>query len=294
MMKKQIIVLILFLCSPIFASPALAGPYTGDGIDGFVGGTVNPIFQGWATGYLNYNPAPGVSASWQTPERTLGPVTGNNADIASLGDLSQAQIDAWLADPSNSPGPGEITLTFDAPITDGLGYDFAVFENGFGSGGGLFAELGYVDVSSDGLNFARFDSVSLTPGPVGGYGTIDPTDVHNLAGKHPNAYGTSIGTGFDLANLLTHDLVLAGLVDLNDINFVRIVDVPGSGDFLDAQGNPIYDAWVTWGSGGVDLEAVGVINAAVTQTPVPGAVWLLGSGVLALAGIRQRKPKKGE
>ena len=77
---------------------------------------------------------------------------------------------------------------------------------------------------------------------------------------------------------------MAGLVDLNDINYIKIVDIPGSGDFFDSEGNPIYDAWVTWGSGGVDLEAVGAINVV----PIPGAAWLLGTGLAGLIGIRRR------
>ena len=45
-----------------------------------------------------------------------------------------------------------------------------------------------------------------------------------------------------------------------------------------AQIIPIYDAWVTWGSGGLDLEAVGVIN----QAPEPLSLWMLLCGGLAL------------
>lgn len=272
------------------AGTATAGPYTEAGIAGFVDGAVNPIFKGWATGY-DYQPFDlaeiqnYMNGDFSHPEKALGPVTGNNFDIVSLGDMDQSEIDAWKADPANAPGPGEITLSFDNAIYNGSGYDFAVFENGFYSGGNLFAELGYVEVSSNGTDFARFGSVSLTPGPVGGYGTIDPTNVYNLAGKHPNAYGTSEGTGFDLDDLLDNALVLDGLVDLNNINYIKIVDIPGSGDFLDSQGNPIYDSWVTWGSGGVDLEAVGAINAV----PIPGAAWLMASGFLGLAGMRRKQ-----
>ncbi|WDP90898.1 MAG: PEP-CTERM sorting domain-containing protein [Desulfobacter sp.] len=295
---KRLQTFFIIVCGvAVAAGSALAGPYTEAGIPGFVDGTINPVFQGWATGFLNYTPAPaldpdldgqytqggGVSTepnrNYRTPEKALGPVTGSNMDIVSLGDLWASQIDAGIS-------PGEITLTFDAPIMNGSGDDFAVFENGFYSGSDLFAELGYVDVSTDGINFARFGSVSLTPGPVGGYGGIDPSDVHNLAGKHPNAYGSSEGTGFDLEELSDNALVLSGLVDLDDINFVRIVDIPGSGDFLDSQGNPIYDSWVTWGSGGVDLEAVGVINQAAA-VPIPGAFWLLGTGLLVVARSRR-------
>ena len=298
-MKKWLLVSILLTFCLSFGGTAFAGPYTDIGVPGFVGpdgdgvvsenNYVNPIFKGWATGHdyqpfdydeiYNYNPM------FADPENTLGPVTGNNGDIASLGDMDATEIAAWKADPVNNPGPGQLTLSFDNPIFNGTGYDFAAFENGFGSGGGIFAELGYVDVSTDGVNFARFDSVSLTPDPVGGYGTIDPTDVYNLVGKHVNAYGDSWGTGFDLDELLDNDLVLAGLVDLNDINYIRIADIPGSGDFLDSQGNPIYDAWPTWGSGGVDFEALGGINVV----PIPGAVWLLGSGLLGLIGFRRKR-----
>jgi hypothetical protein len=58
---------------------------------------------------------------------------------------------------------------------------------------------------------------------------------------------------------------------------VRIVDIPGSGDFYDeamlsvdpgtwpdwdfyGNDHPIYDAWPTLGSGGLDLEAIGVLR----------------------------------
>lgn len=303
-MKKTLWLLpALLLAILLSVGVAGAGPYTNDGIPGFVGpdgdgvvsdnNYVNPIFVGWATGY-DYEPfdlaeIQNYNSAYADPNNTLGEVTGNGGDIASLGDMDSTEIADWQADPVNNPGPGQITLTFNNSLYNGSGYDFAVFENGFTSelDGNFFAELGYVDVSTDGINFARFDSVSLTTGLVGGYGTIDPTDVHNLAGKHPNNYNLSYGTGFDLDDLASNSMVLSGLVDLNEINYIRIVDIPGSGDFLDSQGNPIYDAWVTWGSGGVDLEAVGVINAV----PIPGAVWLLGSGLLGLVGIRRRKTR---
>ncbi|AKB27731.1 Chitin binding protein [Methanosarcina siciliae T4/M] len=76
--------------------------------------------------------------------------------------------------------------------------------------------------------------------------------------------------------------MLNGSVDLNSINYVRIVDIPGSGDFKDSQGNPIYDAWVTWGSGGLDLEAVGVINIGVVSAPVANFTADVTSGIAPL------------
>jgi hypothetical protein len=141
-----------------------------------------------------------------------------------------------------------------------------VFENGLGTATSLFAELGYVEVSTDGVHFARFDSISRTPAPTSPqshlYLPVDPTGIHNLAGKHANGNGHDLGTPFDLAELAEHELVRQGLLSVNRIEYVRIVDVVGSGDFLDSRGEPIYDAWPTWGSGGFDLEAIGALHAA--------------------------------
>ncbi len=240
---------------------------------------VNPLFKGWAVEVVSYEPAVGVSPQWADASMALGQVTGDRLDIVSLGDLEQSQIDAGFA-------PGQITVTFAEPVRDGAGYDFAVFENGLISNanystgsvtGQMFAELGYVEVSSNGVDFVRFPSVSLTPELVGPYGTIEVSDVFNLAGKHPNGRGICTGTPFDLRDIACHPLVLDGTVDINDIGYVRIVDVPGSGDFFDeatayidpeswpawdyyGSNHAIYDAWLTWDSGGFDLEAVGVLH----------------------------------
>jgi hypothetical protein len=209
----------------------------------------------------------------------LGPVTGDNLDIVSLGDLTSEQIDQNMT-------PGQITLYFDEPIRQGNGYDFVVFENGFISdadfntgsvAGQMLAELGYVEVSSNGNDFVRFPAVSLTGKLEGQYATLEISKIHNLAGKHPNAYGICVGTPFDLQEIEDNPKVVSGLVDVNDIRYVRIVDIPGTGDFNDQamsnidpgtwpgwdfyqSNHPIYDVWPTYGSGGLDLEAIGVLR----------------------------------
>jgi len=268
------------------------GPYTEAGVNGYIGddgrhaaatdddAVINPIFRGWTTRVVSYEPAPGVDAQWTDPNKALGPATGDNVfGIVSLGDLDEDQIAAGVP-------PGQITLSFSEPICDGNGYDFAVFENGIISlkdtaagsiAGQMFAELGYVEVSSNGKDFVRFGSVSLTPELVGPYGTIEISHVYNLVGKHPNANGLCMGTLFDLSEIANEPNVISGIVDTNNISYVRIVDIPGSGDFADeavtqvdpaswpywgdyVKNHPIYDAWFTFGSGGVDLEAIGVLE----------------------------------
>ncbi len=150
---------------------------------------------------------------------------------------------------------GRITLTFDPPVENGTGWDFAVFENSFSD---QYLELAYVEVSSNGIDFIRFDAISLTINPVPGFGNIDPTDVDGLAGKYRQGFGTP----FDLENIADKADVLSGLVDLTRISHIRIVDVVGDGSALDATSEVIYDPYPTTGSAGFDLDALGVSNGA--------------------------------
>ena len=65
-----------------------AAPYRELGVPGFdpeAAEQVNPIFRGWATASVSYEPAT-VDAFYADPAYALGPVTGNNMDIVSLGD----------------------------------------------------------------------------------------------------------------------------------------------------------------------------------------------------------------
>ena len=256
--------------------PGFVGPH-GDGKADAPGyphpsNYVNRAFAGWAAEVVNYSPAPDVDADWTNAAKTLGPVTGDNFDIASLGDLNATQMVMGAT-------PGFITLRMSVPIADKEGPDFAVFENGFISGGLFFGELGYVEISSDGTNFTRFPSVSLVTNRVGAYGTFDARHYYGLCGKHANAYGHSWGTPFDLGDLAWHPDVQSGVLNLTNVNYVRVVDIPGDGSFYDTMSppNPIYDAWVTWGSGGLDLEAIGVLNSPRharirTQVVGPGRI----------------------
>lgn len=226
---------------------------------------VNPLFFGWASEAAFYQSSETVAVSFSDPERALGPVSGDNFDVVSLGDQSATSILL-----GNSPGT--ITLAFAKPIRDLSGADFVIFENGHitetnegGAGiGGIFAELAYVEVSADGENFTRLPATSLNaalavlPGFGTRFASIDATNVFNLAGKHVNAFGQSWGTPFDLA--------ASGLAQ---ITHIRLVDVPGSGAYKDSAERPIYDAWKTISSGGFDLEAIGAISVSMTYGEWP-------------------------
>jgi len=262
--------------------PAMAaGPYAPAA--GQTGSTAVPAnsssIVAWATSVAEVHLGPqqigdpvlgSIPASFGTPSNALGHADATvitPTPVISLGD------------------GGWITLNFAQPITNGLGADFAVFENGFSDN---FLELAFVEVSSDGTNFVRFNSVSLTQtttqvngdDSVGPFGSVDPTNINDLAGK----YRAGFGTPFDLAELSGHP----GL-DINHITAVRIVDVVGSINpayaTYDSLGHIINDPWATpYDSSGFDLDAIGVLN----QVPEPHAMALLGVGVMGFLVRRRR------
>ncbi len=201
----------------------------------------------WATGFKDYQPGTHLDVTWQTPEKALGQAAGDSFDIVALG------------------RGGRITLTFDTIVSNGPGYDFAVFENSFSD---TYIELAYVEVSSDGVNYFRFPNDSQTVNPVGGYGSIDPTNVDGFAGKYRQGFGTP----FDLSTLVG----VSPLLDIGAVAFVRIVDVVGDGSETDSQGDVVYDPYPTTGSAGFDLDAVGLlhlpcVNVNAPRQPVPVA-----------------------
>lgn len=206
------------------------------------------VFSGWCIsanverGYQQINePSLGYSDLGDAAS-ALGEPDG---DVVSLGD------------------GGQVVLEFAYPLYNGVGPDFAVFENSFSN---TFLELAFVEVSSNGIDFVRFPSHSLTPvnQQTGPFDLMDPTNVHNLAGKYRATYGSP----FDL-----DDLSDSSMLNLDQITHIRIVDVVGSIDSVwgstDAYGNLINDPWPTaFGSGGFDLDAVGLIH----QVGVPQGI----------------------
>ncbi len=198
------------------------------------------IITGWATrcyvyrGWQDINDTSLGKVSYGTAENALGPADNN---VVSLGDS------------------GFAIVSFDTPLQDKPGYDFAVFENAFND---EFLELAFVEVSSDSIHWVRFPSVSLTDTneQVGTFGTLQPENIHNLAGKYRVLYGTP----FDLT-----DIADSPNVDINNIKYIKIIDVIGSIKTnkysTDSQGHKINDPYPTaFETGGFDLDAVAIID----------------------------------
>ncbi len=156
---------------------------------------------------------------------------------------------------------GNAVVTFASPICNEEGPDFAVFENAFESAqepGMHFLELAFVEVSSDGINYFRIPSLTEVPydTQIGGFGCIDPSLLHNFAGRDDTYYGTP----FDLDDLEDNPLL-----DKMSITHVRMVDVVGCINpeyaTYDSEGHTVNDPWPTpFASSGFDLDAVAVIH----------------------------------
>jgi len=243
---KKIAILFTLIISNLLAFPQ--GPYAPPA--GQAGSTAihqdSSVFVSWASGC--------------TINRGLQDISNSSLGNANIGTNASTIGKPGLNGIVSLGDGGSATLTFNSPIINGTGADFAIFENSFSD---VFLELAFVEVSSDGVNFFRFDAISLTDTSIqtSGFGSTDATDIYNLAGKYRGQFGTP----FDLDELNG----TAGL-DINNITHIKIIDVVGSIDPLyasyDSQNRAINDPFPTpFGSSGFDIDAVGVINSSATN-----------------------------
>lgn len=254
---------------------AFAGPFAPAA--GLAGSTAiprdSPDIIAWASavgevqlGYQDLSDPDLGFVSYGVPEDALGVADAHvdSLPVFSLGDA------------------GFITLRFASPIQDTPGPDLAVFENAFIDS---FLELAFVEVSSNGIDFFRFPSISHTQPhtQIGAFGALDPTNIHNLAGKYRRGFGTP----FDLFELAG----ISPLLNVQAVTHVRVVDVVGSIDPLyarfDSLGNIINDPWpMLVESSGFDLDAIAVLY----HIPEPGSASLLFGATVILGFRRLRGP----
>ncbi len=213
------------------ADDSAGAPASGSGghgsvsaVGGAAGAETCPRF---AASVVDHAFGPGQNAGQSTfPTPLLGPPRGGGTKQGSLDVVSLGN-------------GGQVTLAFgQTRIVDGPGPDFIVFENAFFIGGDPelpFAELGAVEVSADGENWAAFEcSASAAPyGSCAGWHPVHANvDDNAIDPLDPAVAG---GDAFDLADV--------GLVEAR---WVRITDR------VDLQGM----------NGVFDLDAVGLVNAA--------------------------------
>lgn len=226
---------------------------------GFAAGSLLPAQSPFASSVVSSNTNGGAGGGIFNPSNALGAPSGAT-HVHSLGI------------------GGELVLQFVPPIVDRPGADLIVGENPFrltGTWWQTFAEVAFVEVSSNGVDFVRFPAryfgAAVSPGA---FGTVPVGAYQNLAGQTPVLAGPpgidaqdvveAGGDAFDLGDLAGEPLVANGTVDLQAIAYVRLVDVL-NGSSLDAAGTTIFDA----GSGSADIDCVTAIHqqGAIVGSP---------------------------
>ncbi|MBP6625414.1 MAG: T9SS type A sorting domain-containing protein [Chitinophagaceae bacterium] len=205
------------------------------------------IIQSWGNqcsitrGWLDIADTTLGKSSFGDSSKALGVADG---DMVSLGD------------------GGSAIYYFNEAIQDHAGYDFAVFENGFMNptdSNQAYLELAKVSVSTDGIHYATFKSISNldTSIQIGGFGDYsDCRSIHNLAGK----YIGNFGTPFDLAELINEPFI-----DISSIRYIKITDVIGTINQTeacrDSNNHPINDPYPTpFPTCGFDLDALALLK----------------------------------
>jgi hypothetical protein len=199
-------------------------------------------FSVWGEEVIYFDPGQNLSDGFKERSSALGVPSFDKEGLSSS---------TLPADQTLSLGTGgSVVLRLSESISDGEGVDIGVFENSFN---GTFIEYAYVEVSSDGQHFVRFPNLTFSDDRLHAFGEITSYQSIGLAGV--GKAGTP--TGFDLSELYNHPKVIDGLVDLNLIYYVKVIDIMGDHSALDSLGRPIADPYPTQYSAGFDLDAVG-------------------------------------
>ncbi len=238
-------------CACVFALSALADRVTAQSPNQF------------ATRVVSHDDRGGAGGGVFDPNNALGRPDGGS-NVHSLGN------------------GGSLTLGFAVQLVDGPGADLIVSENPFASISDpwqTFAEVCFVEVSSDGTHFARFPSRYTGPdvepgsfafvdaGYYSGFAGVLTTDV---TASDPFDVVDAGGDAFDLHDLHQDPLVTSGLVNLQAITEVRLVDAV-SGVDVDSTGATVRDP----STGSADIDGVTVLQHAQNQSAHAPLVELL-------------------
>jgi hypothetical protein len=201
-------------------------------------------------------------------------------------------------------------------IYNGKGDDFRTWGDRFCWGGAVnehVSELAHVQVSADGINwyYNSAETYDINPDPASGNGDYVYYNVSGLHGNTPNwanylqdmqaqedvdGVWTDIpgvvvpadfdpwtpylgGDAFDLATFLSLEDD-SPWPEEGRMRYIKLID-----DDTILDGQSYAPAWKT---GAIMQAAMGINVMKIDPVPVPGAVWLLSGGLLALAGIRKK------
>ena len=199
-----------------------------------------------------------------------------------------------MAQPFTHDGVEATNYNPDYMVTDeatlsGMGYDLVIYGLGFGFDTG-FESSGQVRVwVADELsgNLDDWTLVSSWSGDPNGYDYLDPDNDgywENQDGTMKDGYTFNNGGKGALSyTYMTIDLDKPKIIDPATGELMALDPIEGVFNYVWFEGGYYEDDGLTHGNANF-LDAFGA-----NPVPIPGAVWLLGSGLLGLIGIRRKK-----
>jgi hypothetical protein len=219
----------------------------------------------------------GVTDTWaiQGPDQDWSGVGAIQPGVVTYDNFLDAP-DMYTSGWGGAAAGGSLVVGFDQAIVDGDGIDFMVHGFGFCFNQAFSAERGTVSIyaaeSYDASSHDATDWVQLSTWQGWGDWDDNPETADTWSGNPDMNYGSSPGA---YGEFLWGDLADGGLESANYLMFV----LGDGGYYVDP-----YSGEQTNGRA-FFIDSVEARTAAV---PVPAAVWLLGSGLLGLVGLRRR------
>ena len=218
----------------------------------------------------------GVEDTWavQGPDQDWSGVGAIQPGVVTYDNFLGAP-DQYTSGWGGAAAGGSLVIGFDQAVVDGDGMDFMVHGFGFGFNEAFSAERGTISIyaaqSYDGSAPDATDWTLLSTWQGWGDWDNNPDTADTWQGNPDMDYGSAPGS---YGEFLWGDLADGGLDSASYLMFVL-------GD-----GNHYVDPY----SGEQTTGRAFFIDAVEARAvPVPAAVWLLGSGLAGLAGLRRKK-----
>ncbi len=281
------------LAGLVMAAPALASPYATEVVSATVTTSI--------TLYDDPASALGKPTTW---------ISGS--DVGGVGMAASMAYPAWNTDPDGnellvtlSPGD-QITVTFDHDIVDDplnpYGIDFIVFGNDLYWGSGMVYSNTDMDeyTISSGTGWSDPGVVSVAQYIDGPWYTFEAGPYFDTTTYPTQAFAwdsenDTWGEELDWTKPVNPDLdPTEDFAGLSVAEVIALYDGSAGGTGYDlADLNDLYGVELDWiryirvESNGTSRPEVDGF-ADVAPVPIPGAVWLLSSGLLGLVGLRRK------